>query len=180
MTRRILLILTITMTSGLGVGCGGGDDDHRGDSAGTAGAEEELGLIEMALETVPPDVLCVRVTAKGPQREKVVDVPVVPGPAVAHTLSGFPLGKVTFVAEAFAGACASVTAKTASTWVSDPVEASVVEGTKTRVNFNMQRNGRVDLAFDFAEEAACTAAGAACKSGRECCSNSCKQGLCQP
>lgn len=141
---------------------------------------EDVGLIEFALETVPAEVGCLRVVGKGLHREKVVDVPVVPGAAVEHTLSGFPLGKVVFSAEAFAGACEGVTTRTSAVWVSDAIEASVIEGSKTKVTFIMQRNGRVEVAVNFPEEPACTAAGLACKSLTECCSRSCKSGLCQP
>ncbi len=142
--------------------------------------DPDIGLIEMALETVPAEISCVRIKAKGPYREKAIDVPVVPGPAMVQTLGGFPLGHVVLAAEAFGAACSSVTTKTVAAWVSDPVEVSIVEGTKTRVAFTMQRNGRVDVALNFADEPACTAAGIVCKSVRECCSNACKDGVCQP
>lgn len=140
---------------------------------------EDVGLIELALETVPPDVTCLRVTARGPYREKQVALPVVAGPPMAQSLAGFPLGKVEFVAEAFAETCGAVTARTVASWVSDPVEVSVVEGTKTRVSFTMRRNGRLDVSFEFGDEPLCSAVGIVCKSARECCSSSCKDGLCQ-
>lgn len=174
-TWRLALLLGAFITAGCG------DDVASPGQSDVAGSEpEELGLIELALETVPAAVNCLRVNAKGPYREKSVLLPVVPGPAMAQTLSGFPLGKVVFDAEAYGAECKSVTARTGATWVSEPVEVSVVEGTKAKVNFTLTRNGRVDVTVNFAEEPACSAEGLACKSARECCSSACKDGVCQP
>jgi hypothetical protein len=145
----------------------------------SSASPQDIGVIELALQNVPPEVACVRITAKGTVRDKVVELPVVPGPSMTQVLTGFPLGKVTFGAESFAGTCESLSSKTIPNWVSDTIETSIVDGTKTRVEFNMHRNGRVDVSFNFPDEPLCSAAGVACKSSKDCCSNVCKTELCQ-
>lgn len=182
MKRTIGVILgSLLAAAAATAGCGdldpGDPQSIQGDPA--PAADEDIGVIELAIQSVPPEVSCIRVTAKGPYREKVVDVPVVAGPSMNQVLTGFPLGKVTLRAEAFAGACDTLTTKSNAAWVSDPVEASIVEGTKTKVEFNMQRNGRLDVTFNFPEEPVCSAAGLACKSSKECCSAVCKTEVCQ-
>lgn len=172
-------LATLTMCFGLAVAACGDLDPGPRDSDSNASSKEDVGMIEMALTTVPADVACVRLTAKGPHREKVADVEVVPGPAMSQVLTGFPLGQVKVTAEAFSNACDKVTTKATPTWVSDTKEVSIVEGTKTRVEFNMTRNGRVDVAFNFSEEPACTAVGGTCGTNKECCSGSCKTDKCQ-
>lgn len=172
-------LATFTMCLGLALAACGDLDMAAPGPHSTAGAAEDVGMIEMALTSVPSDVTCVRITAKGPYREKVADVEVVPGPAMSQVLTGFPLGQVKVMAEAFGAACEKVTSKTTPTWISDAKEVSIVEGTKTRVEFNMARNGRVDVSFNFPEEPACSAVGAVCGTNKECCTGLCKSDLCQ-
>jgi|GEM_PF-6673160 len=145
----------------------------------TSAPPQDIGVIELALQSVPPEVACVRITAKGTVREKVVELPVLPGPSITQILTGFPLGKVIFGAESFAGKCGSLSSKTIPNWISDTIETSIVDGTKTRVEFKMQRNGRVDVSFNFPDEPSCSAVSVACKSSKDCCSNVCKTELCQ-
>lgn len=170
MKRVNSLVLSLLLSSSVGA-CGTAEQDIPSD--------EDVGVIELALQSVPTDVACVRLSAKGPARDKVMELPVKPGPAMAQVLTGFPLGLIKFTAEAFSIACDDLTAKTNPTWISDPIEASVVDGTKTRVEFNMRRNGRVDVTFNFPDEPLCSALGVACKSSKECCSNVCKTDVCQ-
>ncbi len=135
---------------------------------------DDTGQAVLQLTSIPSDVNCVRVTATGASRAAVNTVDVSAGASSASIpLSGLPLGKVTFYAEAFAGTCSTITVSSVPGWVSDPVDASVVLGTVANVSLTMRRNGRASISADFAGEAACSANGAACLTGAECCSGSC-------
>ncbi|MDX2022821.1 MAG: hypothetical protein SF187_21490 [Deltaproteobacteria bacterium] len=172
-------LAALTMCLGLAVAACGNLDAEAPPEDVTASGSEDVGMIEMALMAVPADVACVRITAKGPTREKIADVDVVPGPSVSQVLTGFPLGQVKIAAEAFGSACEKVTSKATPSWVSDTKDISIVEGTKTRVEFNMTRNGRVDVSFNFPDEPACSAVGVVCGTNKECCSGVCKSDVCQ-
>ena len=97
---------------------------------------------------------------------------------MTETLTGLPVGTVTFTGEAFTSACSAVTKSTVAPWASAPVETSIVVGRLTTVELTMVRNGRAKVDVTFAEEAACTPVGAACRINSECCSRKCTAGAC--
>ena len=113
------------------------------EAADTRPAPDGIGVVELALATIPDGVQCLRVSAKGPYREKVSLLPVTAGAAFKQTLSGLPLGRVVFFGEAFDGACDAVTARTIPAFASDEVAVSIVEGGKGNVELHMQKHYRM-------------------------------------
>jgi len=164
--------LAVMAAGALGGGCMGAVDEPPG---------EALGQVSVNLSVVPADILCLRVTGDGPDRSVVRDVDIsaaAMGPITA-TLTGIPLGPVTFNAQAFAAACTDVTKSTIADWVSDPTTVSVSLGHLASVDLTMHRNGRAKVTIDFPDEAVCSPEGAACVSASTCCSHSCSKGLCK-
>jgi hypothetical protein len=152
-------------------------------SVGEPPAGEALGQVSVSLAVVPADIQCLRVTGDGPDRSVVRDVDIaatmgMTGPITA-TLTGIPLGPVTFSAQAFADACPGVTKSTIADWVSDPTTVSVSLGHLASIDLTMHRNGRAKVTIDFPDEAVCSPEGAACVSATTCCSHSCSKGLCK-
>jgi hypothetical protein len=143
-------------------------------AAGQGGVEQVL----LKIAVIPGDVQCVRLTAEGAGRSVVRELPVSSGTELKESLSGLPIGTVTFLGEAFSAACTSVTKTTVAAWASAPVETSIVLGRLTTVELVMVRNGRANVEVTFTEEAACTALGAACRVNSECCSKRCSAGAC--
>src|SRR5579872_3941499 len=105
----------------LALGAGGG-------CAGVESPGDELGQVSVSLSVVPADIQCLRVTGDGGDRSVVRDLDVGGAAPLTATLTGIPLGPVTFAAQAYAGACADVTKSTIADWVSDPTTVSVALG----------------------------------------------------
>ncbi len=95
------------------------------------------------------------------------------------TLTGIPLGPVTFGAQAYAAACGDVSKSTVADWVSDPTTVSVALGHIASVELTMHRNGRAKVTIDFPDEPLCSPEGVACASASTCCSHSCGKGVCR-
>jgi hypothetical protein len=141
---------------------------------GQGGVEQVL----LKIAVIPSDVQCVRITAEGAGRSVVREIPVSGGTELKESLSGLPIGTVTFLGEAFSAACTAVSKSTVAAWASQPVETSIVLGRLTTVELVMVRNGRANIEVTFTEEAACTKTGAECRINSECCSKKCTAGLC--
>jgi hypothetical protein len=141
---------------------------------------EEDGVEQVVLKiaVVPSDVQCIRVTAAGPGRTVEREIETSGSTSLTQSLSGLPLGSVTFIGEAFMAACTSVTKSTIAAWSSQPVEVSIVLGRLANVELVMVRNGRAKVDITFTEEGACTKPGAACRIATECCSRKCESGIC--
>jgi hypothetical protein len=162
----VALAVTVAVT-GLGLaGCG------------LTPPEDDLGQATLAIAVVPTDVRCVRITATGPGRTMVRELDVMGGTPLTQSLAGLPLGRVTVLGEAFPGACDAVTKSTIATWVSDPIDVSVVLGRSSTIELTMVRNGRAKIDVSFSDEPICSAAGASCLSAGECCSHSCMAHVC--
>jgi hypothetical protein len=157
-------------------GCEGAVDDGAGAGAGST---DQLGQVSISLSVTPTDILCLRVTGDGPDRTVVrdVDLPAA-GDPISATLTGIPLGPVTFTGQAFGAACTDVTASTIADWISDPTTVSVSLSHIAAVALTMHRNGRAKVTIDFSDEPLCSAVGAACVSSSTCCSHSCSKGVC--
>jgi hypothetical protein len=157
----------------------GGCEGAVADSAGAAGSPDQLGQVSISLSVTPTDILCLRVTGDGPDRSVVrdVDLPAA-GDPISATLTGIPLGPVTFTGQAFSAACSDVTASTVADWISDPTTVSVSLSHIAAVALTLHRNGRAKVTIDFSDEPLCSAAGAACLSSSTCCSHSCSKGIC--
>lgn len=141
-------------------------------------SDDVVEQVVLSLAVVPDDVGCVRLTATGPGRAVVRELDVSPGASLSQSYSGLPLGTVEFRAEAFGTACAPVTTATVPTWISEPVVTTVALGRIASVALTLHRNGRAKLAVDFADEPACSPAGALCRTSTECCSRVCAGGRC--
>ena len=142
------------------------------------GSPGDLEQVVLKITEVPADVRCVRITAAGESRSVVREIEATGGTALTESLSGLPIGTVTFTGEAFTTACSSVTKSTVAPWASAPVETSIVVGRLSTVELAMVRNGRAKVEVSFTDEAACTATGAECRINSECCSRKCSAGAC--
>lgn len=162
----------------LGLACSGACDTHLG--GGTVGGAPEVDQVQLSIEVVPEDVVCVRVSAAAADGRQIArELGVEPGKTVELAWNGLPTGAVTFAAEAFGKPCSEVTAASVGTWVSEPVVASISTTKTTSVSLTMHRNGRAKLEVGFAAEPVCAAAGIACKAAADCCSHSCKKSVCE-
>jgi hypothetical protein len=132
----------------------------------------------LTVASVPADVACVRITAAGPGRTVEREVGVSPGGMINEAFSGLPLGTVAFKAEAFSGDCDAVTKSTIPGWASEPEAVAIVLGHQSTVSLTLNRNGRAKVQVDFNDEPLCTPTGSACIASAECCSKSCKTGMC--
>jgi hypothetical protein len=115
---------------------------------GEPAAPEEVGTVRVAITAVPADVGCIRLTAVG-SRTVTEPFDVTAGASSVLLLGGVPTGGVQFSGDAFAGACASVTAQAVPTWTSDPVTAQVDAGTTASVALVMHQNGNASVSIDF-------------------------------
>jgi hypothetical protein len=136
--------------------------------------------VMLSLAAVPADVACVRLTAAGPGRTVVREIPVSAGAMINEAFSGLPLGTVVFRGEAFGVDCEAVTKTTIPGWASDPETVAIILGRLTTVSLTLNRNGRAKVNVEFSDEPTCTPAPSACITNAECCSKSCKSGTCQP
>ena len=161
----------VGLTGGTLAGCAGQADDAPGGA--------ELGQVSVSLSVVPTDILCLRVSGAGPDRTVVRDVDIPSAQPITATLTGIPLGPVTFTAQAYAAACGAVTASTVADWVSDPTTVSVTLSHIAAVELTMHRNGRAKVTIDFSDEAICSPGGAACATSSTCCSHACSKGACK-
>ncbi len=115
-------------------------------------AQTESGEVMLSVGTIPDDVTCVRVTASGEFRQVVTDFDVVPGATLSQALSGLPVGKVLFSANAYAQACASATKSTAPTWLSDEKSVNLTQGKSSSVTLTLYKNGRAKVTVEFADQ----------------------------
>jgi hypothetical protein len=120
-----------------------------GCAAGEAPTPVEFGEATIVLETVPADIACVRVAVAAENREVTRDLEVVLGQTVSASLTGLPVGEVTFSANAYAAACAQVTRSTVPSWVSEPKVVNLVLGRSSSVSLVLTKNGRAKVALEF-------------------------------
>jgi hypothetical protein len=143
------------------------------------GAEvEEVEQVVLKIAVVPSDVRCLRITVAGPGRTVERELETAGDTTLSQSLSGLPLGTVTFLGEAFTAACSSVSKSTIAAWTSQPVQTSIVLGRLSTVELVMTRNGRAKVEITFNEEGACTTVGQACRIASECCSKKCTAQVC--
>jgi hypothetical protein len=118
---------------------------------GAPAPEDEVGMVSVAITSVPADVGCIRLTAMG-TRTATTSFDVTAGSSSVLLLTGVPTGSVQFSGDALPGACASVTAQAVPTWISDPVTAQVSADTTASVALAMHRNGRASVSIDFQDD----------------------------
>jgi hypothetical protein len=124
-------------------------------AAATAGLgcehrKEETGLAQIQILQAPGDVKCIRVNAAG-TRTVTTSIGVSTGQSTDAILSvtGLPLGLVTFTADAFPIACPSVAATTVPTWVSESVTTFINAGEVAQLTLIMHRPGAASVSVDF-------------------------------
>ena len=113
---------------------------------GLAPPDDEPGAAVLTLSSVPPDVMCLQVTAVGSRQVmKRFDLQVGGSPSLE--MGGLPLGDVQFSSTAFAEACGGTTST--ETWFSDPTPVVTAKGIVSHVVLTMRRNGRSAISIDF-------------------------------
>jgi hypothetical protein len=112
----------------------------------------ETGQAMLSLSVIPDDVSCVRVTAVGEFRSSVTDFDVVPGETLSQPLTGLPVGPVVFSANAYSGACTTVTKSTIPMWQSDEKTVTIVQGKSSSVTLTLYKNGRAKVTVEFADQ----------------------------
>jgi hypothetical protein len=117
--------------------------------ADVAESETEAGSVQLSLSAVPSDAACLRVSATG-ARSVTRSFGLVAGSSPSFRLDRLPVGVITVDAQAFAGACAAVSASTSPTWVSEaPLAVRIDPVSVAKVPLKLIRNGRADLSVDF-------------------------------
>lgn len=139
-TRRLSLLALLACAPSLGC-------EH-----GQSPAVEETGEAMLSVGTIPDDVACIRVTVAGEFRSVVKDFAVIPGGTLAEPLSGLPVGKDVFSANAYSQACEDVSKSTAPMWLSDEKTANVAQGKSTSVTLALYKNGRAKVSVEFADQ----------------------------
>jgi hypothetical protein len=140
--RSRLAGLALALLPGLSVmGCDEGNPDAT-----------ETGQALLSLGTIPDGVACVRVTAAGEFRQVVTDYDVTAGSALSETLSGLPVGRIAFSANAYAQACASATKSTTPMWLSEEKLVTIAQGKSTSVTLTLYKNGRAKVTVEFADQ----------------------------
>jgi hypothetical protein len=112
-------------------------------------ANDDVGVISLAVAAAPAGAGCLRVTVSGESGDAVRTLGLTTGKATSGTLPGLPLGEVTVSAEALGSACSAVTAGSIPTWVSDPVPAFLTPGTAVPVQLVMRKAGQISVAVDW-------------------------------
>jgi len=112
----------------------------------------ETGQAMLSLAAIPDDVSCVRVTDAGEFRSSVSDFDVVPGETLSQPLTGLPVGAVVFSANAYSGACTTVTKSTVPMWLSDEKTVTIVQGKSSSVTLTLYKNGRAKVTVEFADQ----------------------------
>lgn len=120
-----------------------------GPSVAVAADEDDFQLT--AFSHVADGVQCFVVTVAGSETVRR-SFDVTPGQDAVFTLKGLPSGGVTFTADAFDSACASVTPDTIATWTSEPVPATVTRGVVDQVKLVLHRNGQTIVKAEFADD----------------------------
>jgi type VI protein secretion system component Hcp len=127
-----------------------------GTSSGPSGDDELVGTAVLALSAAPADASCIQVTAAGYRTVKET-FDVAPGASTIETMSGLPLGQVTFTAQAFGAACppGGATPTGPANWVSDaPFTTTVAVSPPSLVTLNLVRDGSVSVSIGFDDMAA--------------------------
>ena len=116
-----------------------------------AAGPTETGEALLSVATIPEGVTCVRVTAAGEFRQVVTDYDVTAGSSLSATLSGLPVGRILFSANAYAQACTCATKSTVPMWISDEKAVNITQGKSSSVTLSLYRNGRAKVTVQFAD-----------------------------
>ena len=126
------------------------------DSVGAAFAasavQDHLFVSGDAFCLLPDGIACIRVSVVGEFRSVVTDYAVTPGVALVESLSGLPVGKDAFSANAYSQDCDSVTKSTAPMWLSDEKSVNIAQGKSSSVTLVLYKNGRAKVTVEFADQ----------------------------
>jgi hypothetical protein len=67
-------------------------------------------------------------------------------------LTGLPVGAVVFSANAYSGACSTVTKSTIPMWLSDEKTVTIAQGKSSSVTLTLYKNGRAKVTVEFADQ----------------------------
>jgi hypothetical protein len=112
----------------------------------------ETGEAMLSVGTIPDNVACIRVSVVGEFRSVVSDLPVVPGDTLVQALSGLPVGRDVFSANAYSQDCTSITKSTVPMWLSDEKTVTVAQGKSSSVTLTLYMNGRAKVTVEFADQ----------------------------
>src|SRR5512134_984297 len=109
----------------------------------------EEGAAVLMVSQAPADTQCVQITAEG-NRTVIRVFPVTPGQSTATlSMSGLPVGDVTFTGAAFSANCGAVSQSVEPEWVAEPVAVVVVSSPAVTVPLVFRRNGQATVNADF-------------------------------
>ncbi len=114
------------------------------------GASDALGVVTAELGRTPPDVSCVRVrVSRGALVLRDERRDTAPGAAVSLPIEGLPYDTLSFRADAYGVACASLGSSTIARWSSEDVEATLAPGPMPTLVLEMRPNrpAGVDVGF---------------------------------
>lgn len=143
-TRRTITtgLMPLLLAAGALAGC---------DTPPEGVAAEDVGSIQLALQSAPTDGLCLRLTVDQPSTTlKVVKLlTLTPNNPSQMQVGNLPVGSVGLVGEVFNVTCPSVTAATPLTWVSDRLAVTISPDLTQMVTLSLRKAGKVDLGVDF-------------------------------
>jgi hypothetical protein len=126
--------------------------------AGLTGCEQppeaadpaDLAVVSAAVTQVPSNGTCVRFTTIGGPTPIQQTFDGTTGMPLTATLNGLPYGRaLTITADAFAGACSALTAKSVATYISDAQAVTLVAGGTKALSFTLRPTASVTATTDF-------------------------------
>ena len=116
--------------------------------------DSDLGQVALQLAQTPSGVQCLVLTVVAPSRTVARDIDVTPGQAVSVTESELPTGTVQVGAAAYATTCATVTASSIPTWVSDPPTQTMTltKGVPVPLTLTLRPNGVLDWTVNWVDD----------------------------
>jgi streptogramin lyase len=119
---------------------------------GSAHPTDDVGVVIADIQQAPANARCIVITVTGGATTVTRQFNIAPQTSSVFSLTGLPVGDDTFTANAFATACAQVTASSAPSWVSDPIVATVTADAPASVTFVMRpadAGGAAGVGVDF-------------------------------
>jgi len=117
--------------------------------AGEPEAQDDVGVVRIALTGTPADVACIGITVVGGSRIVSRRFDAVPGTSQTFMLNTLPLGSDVFTGQAYSAACSGVSDATSPDWLSDAVTAALAKGVVPDVALLLKRNGRANVSVGF-------------------------------
>ncbi len=115
---------------------------------GGGSADDTAGRAEIALSSVPADATCVQIVAAG-NRTVTRNFAAAAGTTVMFTITGLPVGQISFTANAFSGTCPPPASAVAN-WISDAAfTATIGISPPALVTLNLVRNGGAVVSVGF-------------------------------